>query len=166
LRNFFFPGRSPVYAAQAAAATSHPMSTLAALEMLRSGGNAVDAGIVKAGCTLFCDEPQRRRKPGVAHARAGGGRLAVDKKGFRGVRVFCRDRRVAGPVPGDAGLHEVAFIRQLDRGLQDFSEAARAVILDELRPGADRAGHHHRMRRMLGDRDVLLAIPRGVRRRR
>jgi gamma-glutamyltranspeptidase / glutathione hydrolase len=45
IRDFHFPGRSPVMACEGMAATSHPLATQAAIETLRAGGTAADAAV-------------------------------------------------------------------------------------------------------------------------
>ena len=57
MRDFHLPGRSPILAASAMCATSHPLATQTAIETLKAGGNAMDAAIAGAVLLGIC-EPQ------------------------------------------------------------------------------------------------------------
>src|ERR1700753_1453965 len=52
MRTFEDPGRSLVVSKRGMAATSHPLSTLVAIEILRDGGNAMDAAV--GACAVQC----------------------------------------------------------------------------------------------------------------
>ena len=57
MRNFQLPGRSPAFSKQGMVATSHPIACTVGIEILKRGGNAIDAAIAMSFVLPIC-EPQ------------------------------------------------------------------------------------------------------------
>ena len=112
------------------------------------------------------------RAQGLAEFRlmdhvAGHRRLAVRQQIALGVGAVLQFLELVLPVEGDAGRDDVAFLRRLDRGLQQGVEPHLAVVAQDRVPGIDRAGNADRMRRGQRHRmDLALEVPFGRRRHR
>lgn len=107
--------RSIVYSARAAVATSHPLASLAAIDVLRAGGNAVDAAIaaIAVQCVVEPHQtgvggdcfalymPAGRRTP-IGLSGAGRAPAAAVQSWFaaRGIAEIALDSPHAVTVPG------------------------------------------------------------------
>lgn len=131
-RDFFKPGRSVAVSDRGMAATSHPLATLAAVDILRSGGNAVDAAVAAVALQSVI-EPHSTGIGGdcfALYTPAGGQPIALNGSGRapmaatlqhfqeRGITSIADDSPHAVTVPGavDAWCHLVTTYGSRDMG--------------------------------------------------
>lgn len=139
MRDLHLPGRSPVLATEAMAATSHPLATATAVDCLRRGGNAVDAAIAAAG-VLSVVEPAMTglggdcfaliaTPDGQLHGVNGSGRTAAAMSTAwcleRGITRIAPESPHAVTAPGAVA----GFALMLERfGSRDFAELFAPAI--------------------------------------
>ncbi|HEX2529119.1 MAG TPA: gamma-glutamyltransferase [Geminicoccus sp.] len=138
MRDFQLPGRSPAIGVDGMAATSHPLATLAAVDTLRAGGNAVDAAIaaVAVQCVV---EPQMVGIGGdmwALYAPSSGGVIAVDGSGHapagatierlrgEGLQSIPQDSAHAVTVPGAVAGWSALLQAHGTRSLQELLRPA------------------------------------------
>jgi len=165
MRDFMAPGKSVALAENAMAATSHPQATLAALDILRAGGNAVDAAIAAVALQGVVD-PHMTGIGGDCFALftpAGGRPVALNGSGRAPVAAhpdFFREQGITAisdlsvhsvTVPGAVGawdyLSETFGRIGLDAILQPAIRAARDGFTITPRVAHDWARYAERLRR-------------------
>jgi gamma-glutamyltranspeptidase / glutathione hydrolase len=137
-RDFHAPGRSPVYAANAMVATSMPQASLAAIEMLRAGGNAMDAAVT-ASAVLAVVEPHStgiggdcfclykpKGKPVIALNGSGRAPAAahLDALGLPNEAVMAETSPHSVTIPGAVAAWEMLLAAHGRKGLAEILQPA------------------------------------------
>ena len=144
MRDLHIPGRSPVYSTHGMAATSMPAATLTAVDVLRAGGNAMDAAVA-AAAVLAVIEPQStgiggdcfclykpRGKPVIAlngSGRAAAG-YSIDWFERHGIDAISETSAHAVTIPGAVGAWEALLTAHGTRGLDTLLQPAIAFAAD------------------------------------
>ncbi len=147
MRDFNFPGRSQALATGGMAATSMPAATLAALDMLRAGGNALDAAVAAVavlcviepastgiGGDCFCLYAPAGRDGVIALNGSGRAPAAASVAALRerGVTALENTSAHAVTVPGAISAWETLLAAHGTKGLDEV-----------LRPAIGIAEHGH-----------------------
>ena len=182
MRSFHRPGRSLVYGRQAMCATSHPAASLTCIDVLRQGGNAVDAAIATAA-VLAVVEPHMTGIGGDCFAllaRPGAGELiALNASGRapKGATAAWLSQAnlaridpdsphavtVPGAVSGWMRLLEEHGTWPIERLLQPAIELAQEGFVVSPRVAADWARHVVRLARHPGAKRHMLDAGRAPR---
>ncbi|MBV9522789.1 MAG: gamma-glutamyltransferase, partial [Alphaproteobacteria bacterium] len=139
MRDFSIPGHSPAIGENGMAATSLPLATVTAIDVLRAGGNAVDAAI--AACALLCvAEPAMTGIGGdcfALYAPKGGRPVALNGSGRApgAARVEWYQEHAITAIPATSphavtvpGAIDAWFRLHEDYGSKDMAELLRPAI--------------------------------------
>ncbi len=135
MRDFQLPGRSPVFAEGGMCATSHPLAAMTAIDILKRGGNAMDAAIAGAVLLGIC-EPQMTGIGGdcfVLWSPAGNEDIvALNGSGRAATGATAAELRAAGhsTVPVDSA-HAVTVPGAMD-AFCTLSDTAGKIGLDAI----------------------------------
>ena len=135
MRDFQLPGRSPVFAEGGMCATSHPLAAMTAIDILKRGGNAMDAAIAGAVLLGIC-EPQMTGIGGdcfVLWSPAGSEDIvALNGSGRAATGATAAELRAAGysTVPVDSA-HAVTVPGAMD-AFCTLSDTAGKIGLDAI----------------------------------
>lgn len=137
MRDFHRPGRSAVRATRAMASTSQPAATLAAIEVLRAGGNAIDAAV--AACAVLCVvEPESTGLGGdcfCLYAPAGTGRvIALNGSGHAPADATADWYRERGIGIDATGPHAVTVPGAVDAWARLVADHGRKGLDELLQP--------------------------------
>ena len=133
------PPREPVYGKSAVAATAHPLVSMTALEVIRRGGNAVDAAIA-GGAVLMVVEPRNGHPGGdlfmlvddggkevVALNGSGAAPAAATFERYRELGEIPEHGILTAAVPGLIAGWKEAHARWGSRPLKELLEPAIAA---------------------------------------
>jgi gamma-glutamyltranspeptidase/glutathione hydrolase len=138
MRDFHLPGRSPLRTTEEAAATSHPLATLTAMDVLRDGGNAIDAAVA-AAAVLAVVEPQSTGIGGdgfMLYVPGGAGRVIAFNGSGRAPQAATVDwyhARGFAEMPSH-GPHSVSVPGVVDMWARVLADHGRRELGALLRP--------------------------------